>query len=215
MHSAWRAATLLLVAGSIAGAVYLIAPDKTKDQPATAVEALNMQNSFSLSSHVFEKNGTIPSKYTCDDQNINPPLLITGIPENTVSLTLIMDDPDIPQQIKDERGIDTFDHWLVYNISPEVTVFAEGIESVGQPGLNGRGEAGYIGPCPPPEYEPTEHRYFFKLYALDTKLSFPKNPTKAELMEAMEGHIISQTELIGLYDRSESVSDLLDSNNET
>jgi Raf kinase inhibitor-like YbhB/YbcL family protein len=215
MRTAWRAATLLLVAGSIAGAVYLIAPDKTNDQPATDVKALNMQNSFSLSSQVFEKNGTIPSKYTCDDQNINPPLLITGIPENTVSLTLIMDDPDVPQQIKDEIGIDTFDHWLVYNISPEVTVFAEGIESVGQPGLNGRGEDGYIGPCPPPEYEPTEHRYFFKLYALDTKLSFPKNPTKAELMEAMEGHIISQTELIGLYDRSESVSDLLDSNIET
>jgi Raf kinase inhibitor-like YbhB/YbcL family protein len=207
MRTAWRAATLLLVAAVIAGAVYLIVPDRSENQPAKVAEVLKMENKLTLKSIAFGSGETIPSKYTCDGENINPPLSISGVPEGTVSLALIMDDPDIPQQFKDDRGIDSFDHWAVYNISPELTNITEGVEPEGSVGENGRGDTGYTGPCPPPEFEPTEHRYFFKLYVLDSEFSFDATPTKGELIAAMEGHIISQTELVGLYDRAGTVSE--------
>jgi len=203
MQTAWRAATLLIVAGAIGAVVYLFVPERSGEPTAVVQEKLNMSDELILSSTAFKNTGTIPSKYTCDDENINPPLSISGVPEGTVTLALIMDDPDIPQQFKDEMGIDSFDHWAVYNISPEITDIAEGFDPEGSEVLNGKGEVGYTGPCPPPEYEPTEHRYFFKLFALDSELSFDETPTKGELLEAMEGHIISQTELVGLYNRSD------------
>jgi len=204
MQKASRAITLLFVAVIIAGIVFIMMPDRPTEKSASASSSLINMSPLTLTSSSFKSGEMIPSKYTCDADNINPPLSISGIPEGTVSIALIMDDPDIPKEVKDARNIEEFDHWAVYNISPELTDIKEGVEPEGKSVLNGMGETGYIGPCPPPEYEPTEHRYFFKLFALDSMLDFDTEPTKSELLEALEGHILSQTELVGVYDRSNS-----------
>lgn len=154
-----------------------------------------------LKSSVFEHNGKIPSKYTCDSENINPPLSISGVPESAKSLVLIMDDPDIPQEIKSSRGIEVFDHWVVFDIPPQTAEIAEGQSPQGIQGNNGAGNPNYTGPCPPSQYSPKEHRYFFKLYALDTELSLSEGSTKAQVEEAMKNHVLAQTELTGRYER--------------
>ncbi len=153
-----------------------------------------------LSSPQFEQNEFIPSRYTCDGDNINPPLIIENAPEEAQSLVLVMDDPDIPVEIKEKIGIKVFDHWIVFNIDPET----EQIEENSLPGIcgsNTRGDHEYTGPCPPPQYEPKVHRYFFKLYALDIMLNLKEGATKKEIEEAMEGHIIAKAELVGKYSR--------------
>lgn len=168
----------------------------------TPMNENNDQSSLTLSSTAFESGGAIPSQYTCDgERTMNPPLSISNVPSEAKSLVLVMDDPDIPQVFKDERGIDSFDHWVVYGIPPDTTEIKEGAV-VGALGMNGREEAGYTGPCPPPEYEPTTHRYIFKLYALSGTLQFIKAPTKAEVLAAIQGMILDEAELIGTYDRS-------------
>lgn len=156
---------------------------------------------LSLTSSAFEHNGRIPSEYTCDGTNTLPPLAIAGVPEGTASLVLVMDDPDIPEEIKASRNIEKFDHFAVYNIPADTTVI-EGEAGLGTPALNSTGEAGYIGPCPPTEYEPTEHRYVFRLYALSETLQFENPPTLDELEAAAREHVIEQTELIGRYSRN-------------
>jgi Raf kinase inhibitor-like YbhB/YbcL family protein len=154
-----------------------------------------------LLSPAFEHNGNIPSKFTCDGENINPELLISKAPQGTLSLVLIMDDPDIPQEIKESRRIQTFDHWVLFNIPPGAVKISEN-SIPGMQGVNSAGNNAHTGPCPPPQYQPTTHRYFFKLYALDITLNLPEGSTKEEVETAMQGHIIEQTELIGKYDRS-------------
>lgn len=156
-----------------------------------------MYVSMQLISSVFAHNGRIPSTYTCDGENVSPPLRIENAPEATKSFVLIVDDPDVPAQVRPEQ---MWDHWIVFNIPGSTTDIAENT----QPGTAGQGSyphMSYGGPCPPAQYEPTEHRYFFKLYALDTTLDLPEGATKAEVEAAMEGHIIEQTELIGRYER--------------
>lgn len=154
-----------------------------------------------LTSSAFVHNQKIPSKYTCDGENINPPLIISNVPAAVQSLVLIMDDPDIPAEVKASRGISVFDHWVVFNIDPAITKISEN-DLPGTAGANSRGENKYTGPCPPSQYEPKEHRYFFKLYALDQKLDLPEGSTKADVEKAMERHILAQAELIGRYERS-------------
>jgi len=156
---------------------------------------------LSLTSPAFEHNGTIPAKYTCDgDRELSPPLAIGGVPEGTKSLVLIMDDPDIPQIVKDSHGIEAFDHWALFNIPPETRKIPEG-DSVGTLGANTTGSASYTGPCPPSEHEPSEHRYIFKLYALGASLSLPAGATKEDILSALAPHLIEETELIGRYAR--------------
>ena len=148
-------------------------------------------------SPAFENSDEIPSKYTCDGADINPPLLWTGIKENTRSLVLIIDDPDAPDPHAPKM---TWVHWIVYNITPNVRKLEENIKFLpakALEGLNNWKRTGYGGPCPPIG----RHRYFFKLYALDTNLEFKHIPTKAEVEEAMRGHIIQRAELIGLYQK--------------
>jgi Raf kinase inhibitor-like YbhB/YbcL family protein len=148
-----------------------------------------------LSSPAFAHEGNIPSKYTCDGENISPPLGITEVPQNAVSLALIMEDPDVPPNLK-EDGM--WDHWVVFNIPPDIDEIAEGNEPPGVPGIGTNGKEGYFGPCPPDR----EHRYFLKLFALDTALDLPEKSTKAEVEKAMTNHILDQTVLMGRYERT-------------
>ncbi len=112
-----------------------------------------------------------------------------------------MDDPDIPDFYKKQNGVDAFDHWILFNIPPDTKVISETTEGVA--GMNGFKQTGYRGPCPPREYEPAEHAYSFRLYALDTILALEEGATKQEVEKAMEGHIAAETELVGRYERSE------------
>jgi len=148
-----------------------------------------------LTSSAFVHLDKIPSKYTCDGENVNPPLTVSGIPEGAQSLVLIMDDPDVPVNIR-EDGM--WDHWVVFNIPTDVNQINEGNEPKGTPGVGTNGKQGYFGPCPPDR----EHRYFFKLFALDTTLELPENSTKMDVEKAMDGHILEQTVLMGRYERS-------------
>ena len=141
-----------------------------------------------ITSPAFEHNQMIPKKYTCQGEDINPPLAISGIPEGTKSLVLIMDDPDAPGG--------NWDHWLIYNIAPTAEIKENSV-----PGTQTRNDFGrldYGGPCPPSG----THRYFFKLYALDTTLVFKGAPSKEALKKAMQGHILEKAELIGLYQKT-------------
>jgi len=143
-----------------------------------------------ISSPVFDNNTSIPVKYTCDGQDINPPLIISGILENAESLVLIMDDPDSPSG--------NFLHWIVWNIPPLITQILENSKVEGAvEGKNDFGKIGYGGPCP----HQGEHHYHFRLFAIDQKLSLENGATREDVEKALEGHIIESCELIGLYKR--------------
>jgi Raf kinase inhibitor-like YbhB/YbcL family protein len=150
-----------------------------------------------LKSSAFADGAAIPTKYTCLGQDVSPPLSWEGIPAAARSLALIVDDPDAPDPNAPKM---TWVHWVVYNMPPDVSGLAEGVTSQmlppgAQEGKNDWQRTGYGGPCPPVG----RHRYFHKLYALDSVLEGLNKPTKAELEEAMKGHIITQTELLGTY----------------
>jgi Raf kinase inhibitor-like YbhB/YbcL family protein len=151
---------------------------------------------IALSSPEFSHQADIPAKFTCEGENINPQLTIDRIPNAAKSLTLIMDDPDAAQE---PAGIGkTFDHWVVFNIPADTTVINEGTAPPGAvQGSNSSGKLGYTGPCPPT----FKHKYFFKLYALDNELELEEGASKVQVEKAMAGHILGQTELIGLYEK--------------
>lgn len=174
-------------------------PDESVTEDEPNYEDPNQEETMlTLTSPAFENNGKIPSKYTCDAENISPPLEISGIPEGTESLILVMDDPDIPDTVKQERGIEKFDHFVLYNISPELTSIPEGeANSEGTLGLTSRGTPGYVGPCPPDR----EHRYIFRLYAVSGVLNFIQAPTLDEVEEAAKGMTLESATLTGLYER--------------
>jgi hypothetical protein len=148
-----------------------------------------------LTSRAFKEGEKIPSKYTCDGENINPPLDITDIPQGTVSLVFIMDDPDVPKFV---RADGMYDHWIIFNLPPDLKTIPENATLSGTLGKNTSGQDAYTGPCPPDR----EHRYFFKLYALKTSLSLPQGATKANVEKAMKDHIIDKTMLMGRYERT-------------
>ncbi len=140
-----------------------------------------------LTSPEFEQEGKIPEIYTCDGKDINPELHISEIPGSAKSLALIVDDPDAPSG--------TFVHWVMFNIPPGEKI-AEN-SAPGKQGSNNFGKTAYGGPCPPSG----THRYYFKLYALDTELDLAEGSSKQELLDAMEGHIVEEAELMGTYAR--------------
>ena len=189
----------ILFVGVVLIAAYALQLRQAPDDSGTIDGALQpMATNLSITSTAFEQNGRIPSTYTCDgDRTINPPLAFSSVPEGAKSLALIMDDPDVPKQLKPD-GV--FDHWILFNISPATAGSAEG-GSVATAGANGAGKNAYTGPCPPPQYEPSEHRYVFVLYALDSELSLKEGASKAEVLKAAERHVIQQAELIGKYKR--------------
>jgi hypothetical protein len=149
-----------------------------------------------LASPAFNDGGLIPPQFTCDGDNVSPEITISGVPEGTQSLVLVMDDPDIPDSVKQARGILKFDHWAVYNIPPETGTIPEGVQ-VGSIGRNTRGDSAYTGPCPPDR----EHRYIFRLYALSGTLNFIQQPTLDEIESAARGMTLTSTTLIGRYNR--------------
>jgi Raf kinase inhibitor-like YbhB/YbcL family protein len=146
----------------------------------------NMPN-LQIKSPVFSDNAKIPAKYTCDGENINPPLSISGVPSTAKSLVLILDDPDAPGG--------TFNHWVVWNMPATTGEIKEGGPVPGTQGINSGGENGYFGPCPPSGI----HRYIFKLYALDNTLNLDSYSESSAVKQAMNGHIIEQAQIIGLY----------------
>ena len=153
---------------------------------------------LSLTSPAFSHGGAIPERYTCDGSDVSPPLAWSGVPEGTKSLALVVDDPDAPNPKAPKL---TWVHWVLYNLPPTASALPEGVEALpagaGQ-GLNDWKRPGYGGPCPPIG----RHRYFHKLYALDTVFTGLGIPTKSKLLDAMEGHVLAQAELVATYEKS-------------
>jgi len=142
-------------------------------------------------SSAFEHNQNISGKYTCDGENVNPPLQFIDTPQNAKSLVLIVDDPDAPSK--------TWVHWVIFNIDPKTSKIEENSKpETGILGMTDFGRTEWGGPCPPPG----THRYFFKLYALDIILDISQSSDKKAATDAIKGHIIAESELIGLYSRS-------------
>jgi Raf kinase inhibitor-like YbhB/YbcL family protein len=148
-----------------------------------------------VTSTAFEDGGTIPARYTCDGLDASPPLSWTPVPDGTESLALISDDPDAPSG--------TFVHWVIYNLPPDTRRLPEDVPnretlpSGAVQGINGAGNVGYMGPCPPSG----THRYFFKVYALDARLNLGGGTTKEALVNAIEGCVLAEGRLVGTYQR--------------
>jgi len=153
-----------------------------------------------ISSSSFAPMASIPTKYTCEGDDMSPPLEWTGVPPSAKSLVLIVDDPDAPDPQAPRM---TWVHWVVYNLSPATTALAEGQSGKTLPagaklGLNDWKKASYGGPCPPVG----SHRYFFKLYALDVVLADLGHPSKQDVETAMQGHVVGTAELVGTYEKA-------------
>jgi len=140
-----------------------------------------------LTSPAFEEGASIPARFTCQGDDISPELSISNVTNHAKSLVLIMDDPDAPSG--------TWDHWLLFNIDSSTELIVEDSEPVASKGVNSWGRTGYSGPCPPSG----THRYFFKLYALDSGLDLTDGASKQDLLNAMKDHILEESTLIGLY----------------
>src|SRR5438874_13689102 len=149
---------------------------------------MNAASSVSVATSAFQAGGDIPAEFTCNGANVNPELKINGVPNEAKSLVLIVDDPDAP------RGL--FTHWIVWNIDPKATDIAENSAPAGGiQGTNDFGKRNYGGPCPPSG----THRYFFKIFALDTKLELKPSAPRTELDAAIRGHVLAQGELMARY----------------
>lgn len=154
---------------------------------------------LTINSPAFAAGGSIPAKYTCEGQDVSPALTWTGVPAGAKSVALVVDDPDAPDPAAPKR---VYVHWVLYNIPATAAGLPEAVAASALPagtreGTNDWNRTGYGGPCPPVG----RHRYFFKLYALDAELPDLGNPTKAELLKAMQGHILEHAEKIGTYQK--------------
>jgi Raf kinase inhibitor-like YbhB/YbcL family protein len=156
--------------------------------------------SLTLTSSAFAPGGEIPRRYTCEGDDVSPPLSWTGVPAGTKSFALILEDPDAPDPAAPRM---IFVHWVLYNLPPSLAGLPEGASGATLPpgsrqGLNDWRRPRYNGPCPPIG----RHRYFFRLHALDAELSILGQATKADVEEAMEGHVLASAELIGTYQKA-------------
>ena len=147
-----------------------------------------------MKSSAFKEGESIPRKYTCQGIDVSPPLTVSEVPGGAKSLALIMDDPDVPKRLRSDQ---MWVHWVAYGIDPSTIEIKECVPSLGVQGKNTGGQNRYMGPCPPDR----EHRYFFKLYALDTDLELKPSATKEELIKAMKGHILAEAQLMGRYEK--------------
>jgi len=175
-------------------ASFLIASGCTQASPPAVTNG--DLGTISMNSTAFREGETISQKYTCDGEDLSPPLAWDGVPEGAKSLALIADDPDAP--------VGTWVHWVLYNVPPTSTGLPEGVPveqvvaGIGTQGSNSSRKNGYSGPCPPGE---APHRYYFKLYALDIELELASGASKADLEKAMQGHILAQGQFMGRYGR--------------
>jgi hypothetical protein len=194
--------TVLALAAPVAAATDTTGatpPDTTSGaMPADSVST-PPPTAFRVSSTSFAADAEIPAKHTCEGGDIAPALSWAGAPDGTKSFALIVDDPDAPDPAAPKT---VWVHWVAYNIPADVSSIPEGTKAGGLPkgsldGLNDFKKVGYGGPCPPIG----KHRYYFKVYALDTTLADLKRPTKAKLLEAMKGHVLASSELIGTYEK--------------
>lgn len=158
------------------------------------------ENPMKLTSPAFTNEARIPSKYTCDGEDMNPPLEISDVPEGAKSLVLIVDDPDAPRQ--------TWVHWTLWDLDPSLTEISESFQVNGdaREGITSFGKPGYGGPCPPSGV----HHYFFKLYALNVQLNLPVEARVEDIEAAMQGQILARAELLGLYSREKTEEALKD-----
>ena len=147
-----------------------------------------------ITSQAFGDHELIPEEYTCDADDLIPPLSFDEVPPDTKSLALIMDDPDVPRNLRPDGN---WDHWVMWNIPPDTRRVERGKPPAGVEGKNSWGRNDYGGPCPPDK----EHRYFFKLLALDSELELSAETGKEGLLIAMAGHVIEKAELVGVYDK--------------
>jgi Raf kinase inhibitor-like YbhB/YbcL family protein len=162
---------------------------------ADAAEKGNRMPALQITSNAFESHSDIPARYTCQGKDTSPPLSISGVPDPAESLALIVEDPDAPDPRHPQM---VWDHWILYDLSPDTSEIREGSAPAGAKiGKNGWGKAAWGGPCPPKG----KHRYFFRLYALDRKLDLPAGVEKERLRAAMEGHILAEAELVGMYEK--------------
>ncbi len=179
---------VLVAAAVIGGYILFSQPDKPPKEEKPPSEEPTM--SFTISSPAFANDAAIPERYTCDGENISPPLTISGVPEKAKSLVLIMDDPDAPNG--------TWTHWVLWDIPPATGEIAEGkVPECAVEGITSSGKPGYSGPCPPSG----SHRYFFTMYALDELLRFNNQTKREELEKAMVGHLVGQEHFFGRYSR--------------
>lgn len=175
-----------------AGAFFISQKAEAPAHPIISKEKNTM--SLTLASPAFEHGGPIPEKYTCDGEDIYPPFDISGVPDGTQSLALIMEDPDVPKEVRADR---MWDHWVIFNMPAMTATISENMPAEGMHGTNTNGSYDYRGPCPPDG----EHRYFFKLYALDADVPLEEGATKDQVLDAMTGHILEEAELMGTYKR--------------
>jgi Raf kinase inhibitor-like YbhB/YbcL family protein len=145
---------------------------------------------FALESSAFDNAQAIPSRHSCEGEDVSPQLRWTNVPEGTQSLALVVDDPDAPGRV--------FTHWIAYGLDPSAEGLSEG-EQAPREGQNDFGTTGYRGPCPPPGHG--RHRYVFRLFALDTELELGPGASKPDLERAMEGRVLTTAELVGTYER--------------
>lgn len=183
---------LVLTVGTLFACIYYIKFVHLRSIDETVIiKPMDSNAQLTITSPSFANNERIPDEYTCNSTNINPPLEFGGIPENTQSLVLIVDDPDAP--------VGTWDHWLVYNIDPSITgVAPDSVPVNGTQIINSFGKEVYGGPCPPVGQN---HRYFFKLYAVDVMLDPAGIVDKPSLLSVIKDHTIAKSELVGTYSR--------------
>jgi Raf kinase inhibitor-like YbhB/YbcL family protein len=188
----------------IIGLIYWAQNPNTSVNPTQSATSTE----FTLMSPVFTEGARIPTLYTCEGQNINPPLSFNNVPAGTQSLVLTMYDPDVPKQVRSEGF---FDHWNLFNIPAGATGIPAS-STAGVSGNNGRNIAAYTGPCPPTEYEPKEHRYIFTLYALDTQLALSAGATRSQIEEAVKDHVLDKAELTGKYEKMSTTTQATSTN---
>lgn len=188
-----RIITLLILVSSL---TLLGCKESEQKLPETSPDATGgIAMEITVTSSAFQEGGMIPTQYTCDGADISPPLSWSTVPDGTMSLALICDDPDAPGG--------TWVHWVLYNLPPSTVGLPENLpasevlESGARHGVTDFGSFGYGGPCPPS----STHRYFFKVYALDAMIKLPGEATKATVEAAMKGHILAEGELMGKYTR--------------
>jgi Raf kinase inhibitor-like YbhB/YbcL family protein len=190
----FRVPILLLSVSPLIGSLAALSPGDAASRSAPQKEPAM---SIDITSPAFAEGSPIPRKHTCDAEDVSPPLKWANLPEGTVSLALICDDPDAP--------VGNWVHWVLYGLPASVTELSEGVPpkpslpNGARQGQNDFRRIGYGGPCPPAG---SPHRYFFNLYALDTEIDLPPEATKKQLLKAMEGHVLADGHLMGTYQRS-------------